>query len=72
MDEEQLKQALQEAFILGQRDGSSYGIHEVGGARKTKWDAFVQKWLDVLHNNGNCEGCDGACFSCPVREDGYK
>lgn len=33
----------------------------------------------MVADDGNCEGCDGACFSCPAREEeqrrearGYK
>jgi hypothetical protein len=73
MNEEQLKQALQEAFNYGQRVGCSDGMGPfITDARQLKWDILVQKWLDVLLNDGNCEGCDGGCFSCPAREDDYE
>jgi hypothetical protein len=69
MDEGQLKQALQEAFAYGQRVGCSDGMGPfITDSRQKKWDVLVDKWVQVLLNDGKCEGCDGACFSCPSRE----
>jgi hypothetical protein len=39
-----MTQALEDAFKMGQRVGCSYGVGELDGARKKKYEAMLAKW----------------------------
>lgn len=47
--EEQLVQALQEAFDLGQQYGISYGKVGLFGNYKKRFDDIVSKWAEKAH-----------------------
>lgn len=48
MSQDKLKQALNEAFLLGQRYGCSYGMGELQPVQKLKYETLVLFWCAFL------------------------